>query len=245
MIIRLACVLVLSLFLAITPQLPSALAQNVGPVANEAALQLGSAANAEYTTQCRREGLSCSLVYAESASERAKITDTPQIIPNEPVISGPLAIVVVILALMAIIGLWLRFGGGGVLLSSAPREMKRPQGEAPESWRTSLQEEDEKPEQFLRRIAAMEDRRQALIQLLRRCLLHAADTTGTRLFRADTERTVMGRLPADMPGRSGLEKLLRDTELVHYGGRVPGESQFAALLTTAQGLLLNGGRADA
>lgn len=245
MIPRIACLLVLTLFLAITPQSRSALAQNVSAAADEAAPHLGSTANSEYAAQCRREGLSCSLVYAESASEQAKITDTPRIIPNEPVISGPLAIVVVVVALVAIIGLWLRFGGGGALLSSAPREMRRPQGEAPESWRTSLQEEDEKPEQFLRRIAAMKDRRQALIQLLRRCLLHAADTTGTRLFRADTERTVMGRLPADMPGRSGLEKLLRDTELVHYGGRVPGESQFAALLTTAQGLLLNGERADA
>ncbi|MGR9432644.1 hypothetical protein [Rhizobium leguminosarum] len=211
-----------------------------------------SAVGAEYAAQCQQNGYRCTLVYgdvsakAEPASNTTKSSPQrkPMMIPREPVVSGPLAVAVVLVGLIVVIGLWIRFGNGGVLLSSAPRDMKR-QGEAPESWGTSAAEAEEKPSDFLQRIAAMADRRQALVLLLRHCLLHAADVTGTRLFRSDTERAVFARLPSNMPDRDRLENFLTAVELVHYGGRTLAESHFGILLTTARGLLSSGRVANA
>ncbi|MBY3050113.1 hypothetical protein [Rhizobium laguerreae] len=210
-----------------------------------------SAVGAEYAAQCVQNGLRCTLVYGDVPAKAEPTSNTksspqrkPLMIPQEPVVSGPLAVAVVLVGLVVAVGLWIRFGNGGVLLSSAPRDIKR-QGEAPESWRTSAAEAEEKPSDFLQRIAAMADRRQALVLLLRHCLLHAADVTGTRLFRSDTERAVFARLPDNMPDRDRLENFLTAVELVHYGGRTLAESHFGVLLTTARGLLSSGRVANA
>ncbi|MGR9249895.1 hypothetical protein [Rhizobium sp. WYCCWR10014] len=211
-----------------------------------------SAVGAEYAAQCQQNGLRCTLVYGDPSAKVEPASNTtksspqrkPLMSPREPVVNGPLAVAIVLVGLIVVIGLWIRFGNGGVLLSSAPRDIKR-QGEAPESWRTSAAEAEEKPSDFLQRIAAMADRRQALVLLLRHCLLHAADVTGTRLFRSDTERAVFARLPSNMPERDRLENFLTAVELVHYGGRTLAESHFGVLLTTARGLLSSGRVANA
>ncbi|QIO48128.1 hypothetical protein HA464_29340 (plasmid) [Rhizobium leguminosarum bv. trifolii] len=211
-----------------------------------------SAVGAEYAAQCQQNGLRCTLVYGDASAKVEPASNTtksspqrkPLMSPREPVVNGPLAVAIVLIGLIVVIGLWIRFGNGGVLLSSAPRDIKR-QGEAPESWRTSAAEAEEKPSDFLQRIAAMADRRQALVLLLRHCLLHAADMTGTRLFRSDTERAVFARLPSNMPERDRLENFLTAVELVHYGGRTLAESHFGVLLTTARGLLSSGRVANA
>ncbi|MGO7791577.1 hypothetical protein ACC703_29450 [Rhizobium ruizarguesonis] len=211
-----------------------------------------SAVGAEYAAQCLQNGLRCTLVYGDASAKVEPASNTtksspqrkPLMSPREPAVNGPLAVAIVLVGLIVVIGLWIRFGNGGVLLSSAPRDIKR-QGEAPESWRTSAAEAEEKPSDFLQRIAAMADRRQALVLLLRHCLLHAADMTGTRLFRSDTERAVFARLPSNMPERDRLENFLTAVELVHYGGRTLAESHFGVLLTTARGLLSSGRVANA
>jgi len=232
-----------AIFLAATAQFQPAQAQDN--------IQAASPAGGEYAAQCLLNGLRCALIYSDSseAAKPASRTTTsqtkPTFTPREPIVSGPIAVVVVLVGLVAVIGLWMRFGNGGILLSQAPRELKQRQGEAPESWRTSAGEVEERPSDFLQRIAAMADRKQALVLLLRRCLLHAADVTGTRLFRSDTERAVLARLPESMPDRDHLENLLTETELVHYGGRVLAESHFVALLATARGLLSSGKLANA
>ncbi|MBY3043647.1 hypothetical protein [Rhizobium leguminosarum] len=236
--------LLVALLLAASAQLSPGWAQDSDSQQVEGGDHQKSAVGAEYAAQCQQNGLRCTLVYgdvpgkAEPASNTTKSSPQrkPLMIPREPVVSGPLAVAVVLIGLIVVIGLWLRFGNGGVLLSSAPRDIKR-QGEAPESWRTSAAEAEEKPSDFLQRIAAMADRRQALVLLLRHCLLHAADVTGTRLFRSDTERAVFARLPDTMPDRDRLENFLTAVELVHYGGRTLAESHFGILLTTARGLL--------
>jgi hypothetical protein len=251
MVIRSAGLLVLGLFLAASAQSQPAraLASGTEPVGRND--HPTSTVGAEYASQCLRNGLRCTLVYADAAKavevapNAASSSDRPLFSPQEPIVTGPLAIVVVLIGLMAIIGLWMRFGNGGVLLSPAPREMKQRQGEAPENWYSFANEAGERPNEFLQRIAAMEDRRQALVLLLRHCLLQAADVTGTRLFRSDTERAVLARLPETMPGRDHLENLLIEAELVHYGGRVLAESQFTALLATARGFLSSGRMANA
>ncbi len=244
MLKRRVCLLILALSLASAARFQPVSAQGEGePLPQES----GRPTNAEYLSQCLRNGLRCKLIYADTAkAPRSELPpDRKPFTPRQPIVDGPLAIVLVLVGVGAVIGLWMRFGNGGVLLSAAPRQLKQRQGEIPESWHASANEGDERPHEFLQRISAMEDRRQALILLLRHCLLHAADATGTRLLRSDTERAVLGRLPQTMPGRHRLEGLLTEAELVHYGGRELMESQFAVLLATARDFLSVGELANA
>jgi hypothetical protein len=207
--------------------------------------QAFSAVAGEYVAACRLNGVRCTLVYGGGAEKAEVAPDTTSpparpFTPPEPAVDGPVAVVLVLVGLAVVIGLAMYFGNGGVLLSSAPREIGKRQGEAPESWRLSDGKAQERPSDVLQRIAGMADRRQALVLLLRHCLLHAADVTGTRLFRSDTERAVFARLPQTMPERERLEHLLAEAELVHYGGRTLAESRFDALLASARGLLSTG-----
>ncbi|MDR9772826.1 hypothetical protein RJJ65_09165 [Rhizobium hidalgonense] len=236
--------LLVALFLATLAPFPPAQAQDSARQQVDGGTRQSSAAGAEYASQCRQNGLRCTLIYGDGSAKDAPASNTttsspqrkPLFIPREPVISGPLAVAVVLVGLIVVIGLWMRFGNGGILLSSAPRDMKR-QGEAPESWRTAAAEAEEEPNDVLQRIAAMADRRQAVVLLLRHCLLHAADISGTRLFRSDTERAVFARLPNSIPDRERLANFLTAVELVHYGGRAVAENHFSTLLATARDLL--------
>ncbi len=231
----------LALSLAASAQFYPALAQDSsGQQADRPLSIVGS----EYAAQCALNGVRCKLTYRHDGAEKSKRVpdaalsrDNRSFSSQEPAVGGSLAVVLVLVALVVIIGLAMFFGNGGVLLSSAPRDVKKRQGEAPESWRTSDAAVEERPNDFLSRIAAMADRRQALVLLLRHCLLHAADATGTRLFRSDTERAVFARLPATMPDRERLEHLLAEAELVHYGGRTLQEGHFDTLLNSARALL--------
>jgi hypothetical protein len=129
--------------------------------------------------------------------------------------------------------LWLRFGGGG-LLARAPAAAPAPTV-TPEGW--ALSDPDAPGGDILARAAAMADRRAALVLLLRACLLHAAQATGTRLARSDTERRVLARLPGSFAALGPLAELLRRTELAHYGGRDVSDADFTASLGAAQMLL--------
>ncbi|RUM27040.1 hypothetical protein EFQ99_02215 [Rhizobium vallis] len=249
--------LLAALLLAASAQAPLAQAQDSDTRQVEGGGYQKSAAGVDYSAQCLQNGLRCTLVYgdasakAEPASNTSNTTSSsspqrePLTIPREAVISGPLAVVIVFVGLILAVAAWLHFGNSGVLLSSAPRDIKRRHGEAPESWRTSAAEGEEKPSDFLQRIAAMADRRQALVLLLRHCLLHAADITGTRLYRSDTERAVFARLPETMPDRDRLENLLAAVELVHYGGRTVTDSHFGVILGAARNVLSVGRLAHA
>lgn len=161
-----------------------------------------------------------------------------------PVITGPAlsgnAAMLVVLALLAVaLFLWLRFGGGGIL-ARAPRA-DRPRDAAPAGWDMAGDDDQLTGEALLRSIAAMADRRAAMVRLLRHCLLQAAHVTGTRLARSDTERRVLERLPADFSQRHDLPRLLGRTELAHYGGRAVADTDFTASLTAARSLLTSGG----
>lgn len=154
-------------------------------------------------------------------------------------ISGGWSILLVVGLLALALFLWLRFGGGGILAGS-PRQ-DRPREKPPESWSMDGAEDRLTGEALLRSIAAMPDRRAAMVRLLRHCLLHVATVTGTRLARSDTERRVLSRLPAPFGERSSLADLLGRAELAHYGGREVPESEFAASLAMARDLLASGG----
>ncbi|WP_183826196.1 hypothetical protein [Rhizobium sp. BK377] len=238
--------LLVALSLAASAQLSPALAQESSSQQGGKGDRPSSSVSSEYATQCALNGVRCKLIYGDGSETRKAVPDATLSRENrsfslqEPAVGGSAAVVLVLVALVVIIGLAMFFGNGGVLLSSAPRDVKKRQGEAPESWRTSDAGTEERPGDFLQRIAAMADRRQALVLLLRHCLLHAADVTGTRLFRSDTERAVFARLPATMPDRERLEHLLAEAELVHYGGRPLQEGDFDTLLNSARALLSTG-----
>lgn len=134
--------------------------------------------------------------------------------------------------------LWLKFGGAGVLLSREPSEVK-PQT-APEGWALGAANPNETPLSLLERIAGMSDRNEAMILLLRHCLLAAADKTGTRFARSDTERRAFSRLPGSWRFHEGLNGLLRRTELAHYGGRPVSENDFTASLDMGRLILKEG-----
>lgn len=142
--------------------------------------------------------------------------------------------VAVVFALAAAITLWLRFGGTGALLRGQPRRERRP-ARAPEGW--EMKAEEAVPADLLARLAAMADRRAALVLMLRHALLAAAGRAGVRLARADTEREAFARLPATLPGRAALSQLLREAELANYGGRPVTEAVFASCLDGARELI--------
>ncbi len=211
----------------------------VGAVAQE---PLGSAEN--YKAQCLQNGVRCTLTYPEGPTqakpEAPRPSEVPPAVSSPPALGGFLGVLIVLIVLGAIIVLWMFFGSGGVLLSRAPMATQPNRSEKPENWQSTTRDANEKPRDFLAYIAAMPDRREALVQLLRQCLLQSAKRTGTHVLRSDTERTVFVRLPKKMEHRDELRRLLLQTELAHYGGKVPAESDFSELLQVAQPLLFSG-----
>jgi hypothetical protein len=152
----------------------------------------------------------------------------------EAAVSGNVAMLLVVGVLALGLFLWLRFGGSG-LLAPAPKDAAVRRAEAPEAWKLDA-DRDMGTEDLLRAIAAMPDRRAAMVRLLRHCLLHAASASGTRLARSDTERSALRRLPnAWHLGR--LPDLLTRTELAHYGGQEVSEDRFADSLAAARAIL--------
>lgn len=151
--------------------------------------------------------------------------------------SVPVVAVLVILALALL--LWLRFGGAGGLLAATPKP-DRPRGAAPDAWAISHKERETDPQRLLAQIAAMTDRRAAMVRLLHHCLLFAGDDSDTRFARADTEREAFRRLPDGWRLRDALRGLLGRTELAHYGGREVDEQGFAAALDLGRAILLSG-----
>lgn len=152
--------------------------------------------------------------------------------PRGPVLDGNIAMLVVVGGLALLLFLWLRFGGGG-LFARTPDPTPAPRV-TPEGWDAPAETPGG---DLLARAAAMADRRAALVLLLRACLLQAAQATGTRLARSDTERRVLARLPRSFAALGALADLLRRTELAHYGGRAVSDDDFAASLGAARVLL--------
>lgn len=130
---------------------------------------------------------------------------------------------------------------GRLLLVRAPsRDQETDKGPAPDYWRIDA-EAARNPGGLLAHLAALPDRREAMVQLLRHCLLQASDESDTRFARADTEREAFARLPQSWRYHDALHQLLRDAELVHYGGRDVTEEVFQRALDLS-GTMLQGAR---
>ena len=150
---------------------------------------------------------------------------------------GPVSTGLVVLLLLALLLLWLRFGGAGMLMARAPSTERKP-ATAPDAWNISAEDQSGDPRSLIDQIAAMPDRSAALVRLLRHCLLTAAGETDTRLLRADTERTAYRRLPQSWRQTPSLAEILRRAELAHYGGQPVPEASFAATLDLGRAILI-------
>lgn len=148
--------------------------------------------------------------------------------------------VFIVVALFVIaLFLILKFGAGGTLLRGDPKNTPKKK-DPKESW--GLSSDDIPDGDILGKIKAMTDRKEALILLLRYCLLRAADATDTNFRRADTEREALGRLPNQWPRFPQLRRLLMQTELVHYGGRDIDDESYRAALKDGAEILIEGGQ---
>jgi hypothetical protein len=191
-------------------------------------------------------GIRTRMIYARSAGGQAAPLSHPHSGLQGPGVTlgfGSGQVWGVVLALVVGIALWLRFGGSGVLFARAPAR-ERPVTEAPDHWRADLSDGAQGPADLLRRIAAMQDRRAALVRLLRHCLLRAGQECQTRFARADTEREAFGRVPSAWRSHQALGVLLRGAELAHYGGRPVDDAGFDQALAVGRDILLGRGHAD-
>lgn len=197
--------------------------------------------------EARWRGASIDMTYATAIdgdlSDGPAVSLQPQTEAEAPALpkGGSVPTLAVLAVLLAALLLWLRFGGGGMLLARAPAQA-RPPAAAPEGWAITATDRATDPATLLDQIAAMQDRRVALARLLRHCLLRAGDDSDTRFARADTEREAFRRLPAGWRLHGALEHLLRDAELAHYGGRAVDDPGFAAALDAGRQILLAGAR---
>jgi len=150
---------------------------------------------------------------------------------------GPGVFIVVALFAVALILLF-KFGAGGTLLRGDPKNTDKKTKPA-QDW--GLKPDDIPEGDLLSQIKGMADRREALILLLRYCLLRAAELTETNFRRADTEREALARLPQQWPLFANLRRLLMQTELVHYGGRDIDDESYTAALKDGAEILIKGG----
>lgn len=142
-----------------------------------------------------------------------------------------------LVASVVLLGLFLKFGSSGNLFSRDHSKKPTPTKPA-QGW--GLVAEQVPPSTLLGQIRTMENRREALILLLRHSLLSAADATDVRFSRVDTERDALRRLPKKWPHFSELDFILRETEWVHYGGRSIEDDIFTRCLEAGEKILGKG-----
>lgn len=164
------------------------------------------------------------LITAETRPE-PRVTESRRATP--PALATDSGVFIVVLVIGLLLFLFLKYGGAGGLFQSDPNAEQRPKKRA-KAW--GLTASEESPSDILSKIRAMASRRDALILLLRHCLLQASDETDIHFLRSDTEREALGRLPSNWRRFKQLTSLLRSTELVHYGGRDISDDEFEAAL---------------
>lgn len=145
--------------------------------------------------------------------------------------------IVFTLVLAAIIYVFVR-NAGGVAVSF------RRTGDDPKAARTADGRnsgggsgDQEGLEAFLAGLAAMADKRAALILLAGRTLERAADANGLRLARAQTARDVLRALPREWEHLAALRRLLHEAEVVHFGGRGVPPLRWEACVAAARPIL--------
>lgn len=141
----------------------------------------------------------------------------------------------VVIGIAALLFLFLKFGAGGMLLRADPSATRKPRKSA-RAW--GLTAKDQSAGDIMAQVRAMASRRDALILLLRHCLLLAAEETETNFRRADTEREALSRLPVSWRRHKQLSALMFQTELVHYGGRAIEDDAYETALANGAQILI-------
>ncbi|MFK7944466.1 MAG: DUF4129 domain-containing protein [Paracoccaceae bacterium] len=100
---------------------------------------------------------------------------------------------------------------------------------------------DQPLDQFLVGLAAMADKREALILLVSRALEWSADLHQVRLGRSQTARDVLRILPREWTHMQTMRGLVREAEIVHFGGRDISEERWQECLTAARPIFHRGG----
>ncbi|MEM6621669.1 MAG: DUF4129 domain-containing protein [Pseudomonadota bacterium] len=170
----------------------------------------------------------------ELSEEPGAAPATPEEIRMQRWIWGAVFALILVALLVVII-----MNGGGLTARFSTTDEKD-RGEAPEDRRTGplgVARDDSPIDQFLAKLGAMADRRQALILLVSRALEEAAGANQVRLGRAQTARDAVRALPQKWRHWDAMRGLVRQAELVHFGGRDLPEDRWRACLAAAGPIL--------
>jgi hypothetical protein len=211
-----------------------------GPASGATKIRLGDveptgAPNAAYLDAAGWRGLQTEIVYlrpdaplpegAVAVTNAPGVADTRTERRNWAIAAG--VVLMLVLAFVA----W--YGRGVSIAFGAPRDPLR----RGSKWQTDARPVREvSTDALLAELAAMPDRRQALITMVTRALERAAQANGLRLGRAQTARDVLRVLPPRWPHFDSLRWLISEAELVHYGGRDLAEERWRACLDQARPL---------
>ncbi|MEO1491756.1 MAG: DUF4129 domain-containing protein [Pseudomonadota bacterium] len=131
---------------------------------------------------------------------------------------------------------------GAVKVSfKATNEQSRRKADAPSNGMTIGASSDQPIDSFLERLKSMADRREALILLVSRALELAAEKNNIRLGRAQTARDVVRVLPKSWTHFAVIRRLVREAEIVHFGGRDVSEERWDDCLAAARPIFAGAG----
>lgn len=191
--------------------------------------------NAAYLDTVRWGGLQTEIVYLRPG---APLPDVEVTVPDAPWAADADAArrnwaIAAGVALLLVLAFAAWYGRGIPVSFGAPRDpLRRARGEATGAGPAR----DLPPDEILAGLAAMPDRRQALILLAARALERGAEANGLRLGRAQTARDVLRALPRRWPHLDTLRRLVSEAELVHFGGRDLPEERWRACFDQARPL---------
>lgn len=210
---------------------PHAVAQDAALTAPELS-QSGQA----YLRAISRQGIDSNVAYFDPTADAPNLTSQERLEtvqePSDrswdgPEVSWPFGLVAALI-LIAIIFVFIRFGGNvGIMLQPStdnPHAARR----GPRHVRTSRS--DVQPRN-LAEITSMADRRAALVLLAQNALRKAVTANGLLLRQSWTDRETLRRLPADQRHLAELRDLVRASERVQFGGRDVTEPEFAHHVT--------------
>ena len=205
--------------------------------------------NEAYLDSVSGKGLQTDIVYLKPHARYKPDESAPIKVPERPedrqssASSNRLTWGIVFGAIVAIV-LWIVVTQGGAIGvsfgSTSGREARRdgaPDGPTDDE----LEAINRQPlDQFLVSLRDMADRRQALILLVSRALERSADANKVRLGRAQTARDVLRILPRNWTHLQALRDLVREAEVVHFGGRDLSEERWQECYASAEPIFRRG-----
>lgn len=201
----------------------------------------------DYARAVRGEGIDTDIRYLADHITIEPPVPEPQGLPDWLSDSSALFwLMIVVFAVMLLVttSIGARYGGlPTATIESRPQDRARPRRSRASGSGGVLDAALDGPERafpgdFLR----IEDRRLALILLLNQALERTAEANGVPLMRSQTARGVLRALPQHWAHLPALQRLVREEELVRFGGRDIPEALFADCIEIARPLFGRGGR---